>query len=92
MLGPSWQRLSDLDDEALKQALCPAFSLAFVGSLASAWCLAGFFNFTHSSDFLQGSLAGLSFFLGLVAPAMAAEHVFGRAAPSSWPSTFCPPV
>jgi hypothetical protein len=78
LFGPAWQRLSNLDDAALTEGFLPRISLAFLGSLASAWCLAGFFNFTGSNDFLQGSLAGLELFLGLVAPAMATEHVFGR--------------
>lgn len=81
LFGPAWQRLSKLDDETLKTGSAPRMALAFVTSFASAWCLAGFFNFTHSSDFLQGSLAGLQLFLGLVLPSMAIEHVFSRRSP-----------
>jgi hypothetical protein len=78
LAGAEWQRLSGLDAEALQQGFVPRISLAFVGCLASAWCLAGFFNFTGSNNFLEGSLAGLQLFLGLLAPAMAVEHVSAR--------------
>lgn len=78
LFGKSWQALSGLSDETLSSGFMPRLALALAASFASAWCLAGFFNFTRSSDFLQGSLAGLQFFLGLVLPAMATEHVFSR--------------
>lgn len=81
IVGAAWQRLSNLDDEALKQGVLPRIGLALLSSFATAWCLAGFFNFTHSADFLQGSLAGLELFLGLVLPAMATEHIFSRRPP-----------
>jgi hypothetical protein len=78
LFGAQWQRLSKLQDQDLATGFLPRLLLGLLANLASAWCLAGFLNFTHSSNFLQGSLAGLELFLGLVAPAMAVEHVFGR--------------
>jgi hypothetical protein len=78
MLGSQWQTLSGLDGRDLKQGFPPRLALAFACSFLSAWCLEGFFNFTGSATFLQGSLAGLELFLGLVAPAMATEHIFGQ--------------
>ena len=78
LFGSAWQRLSGLDDETLKQGMAPRIVLAIFGNLATAWCLAGFFNFTHSNSFLMGSLAGLELFVGLVAPFMATEHLFAH--------------
>ena len=78
LFGPLWQRLSGLEGQDLKVGFFPRLALAFVASFGSACCLAGAFNFTHSNDFLQDSLAGLQLFLGLVAPAMAVEHVFSH--------------
>jgi hypothetical protein len=81
LFGGAWQRLSNLDDAALKQGFMPRLALAVCANLASAWCLAGFFNFTHSNSFFLGALAGLELCVGLVAPSMALEHVFGRRSP-----------
>lgn len=73
-----WQRLSGLSDEALAVGFLPALGLAALGSLFSALCLDAAFNFTGSNSFGMGAMAGLQLALGLVVPAMAAEHVFGR--------------
>ena len=81
VLGGAWQRLSNLDDATLAQGAMPRIALALLCSFGTSWCLAGFFNFTHSADFIQGSLAGLQLFLGLVLPAMATEHLFARRPP-----------
>jgi len=70
-----------LDDATLSTGFLPRLGLALVSSFATAWCLAGFFNFTRSADFVQGGLAGLQLFLGLVLPAMATEHIFSRRPP-----------
>ena len=81
VLGGTWQRLSNLDDATLTQGAMPRIGLALGCSFATAWCLAGFFNFIRPGDFMQGSLAGLQLFLGLVLPAMATEHIFARRPP-----------
>jgi hypothetical protein len=78
LFGPAWKKLSGLSDEALATGLWPRMGLALLGSFLPAWCLAGFFNFTHSSNVLMGAAAGLQLFLGLVLPAMAMEHLFAR--------------
>ncbi len=74
----AWQRLSGLSDEALQQGFLPSLGIAAVGSLLSAVCLDAAFNFTGSNSFGMGALAGLQLSLGLVVPALAAEHAFGR--------------
>jgi hypothetical protein len=77
-----WQQLSGLSDERLKQGFGLSLGLAVLGSLATALCLDGFFNFTGSNSFAMGAMAGLQLFLGLVLPAMVTEHAFGR---RPWP-------
>lgn len=74
----AWSRLSGLSDEALKAGFGLAFGLSVLGAFLQALCLDGFFNFTGSNNFAMGAMAGLQLCLGLVIPAMVAEHAFGR--------------
>lgn len=77
-LGKPWQRLSGLQDEQTQKGFAPLLGLAVLGAFVMALCLDGFFNFTQSSSFGMGAMAGLQLSLGLVLPAMAVEHGFGR--------------
>jgi hypothetical protein len=74
---PRWKALVFGEAEPSVGVL-PRVAVAVVSAFASAWCLAGFLNFTGSADFLQGSLAGLQLFLGLVAPVVATLYVFDK--------------
>lgn len=78
VLGGLWQRLTGLSDEDARQGLLPRLGLALLSAFATSLCLAGFFNFTGSSTFMMGAMAGLQFFLGLVVPAIALVHVMAR--------------
>lgn len=75
-----WQRLSGISDEQLKAGMGPLawLVLALIGSLATAICLDGFFNFTGSSNFMMGMMAGLQLFVGMVLPAMVVEHALAK--------------
>ena len=66
------------DGEAAASAQALGLGIAALAALATALCLDGFFNFTRSSSFGMGALAGLQLFIGLVLPAMAVAHVFSR--------------
>jgi len=81
VMGGLWQRLAQLSDEDARKGLLPRLGLALLASFATSLCLSGFFNFTGSSTFMMGAMAGLQFLLGLVIPAMALTHVMARRPP-----------